>query len=284
MNANSPPKMPAIKDWLHAATIRLVGLGIGSAKLDSEIILAHTLHRSRTFLHAHDEQQLDERQHEIANARLELRCQRTPIAYIIGHKEFYGRLFRVTPATLIPRPESETIITLLKELAPSNISLLTTPSPKLVDVGTGSGCLGITAKLELPELDVTLLDTSRHALKIAEANSKQLMADVTLRQSDILSNYPLVADFIIANLPYVDVSWERSPETDYEPQEALFAPGGGLYVIEKLIRQAPSQLTHGGQLLLEADPRQHRQIIKMAKNSGLSYRQIRDFIVHLEKD
>lgn len=284
MNANLLPKTPVIKDWLHAATIKLVGAGIGSAKLDAEIILAHTLRKSRTYLHAHGEQELEPRQYEIANARLDLRLDRTPIAYIIGHKEFYGRLFRVTPATLIPRPESETLISLLKELVPKNIALPGTPPTRLVDVGTGSGCLGLTAKLELPELDVTLLDVSRHALSVAKRNAQHLGAKVMIEQSDLLANYPLQADFIVANLPYVDLSWERSPETNFEPELALFAPNDGLQLILKLLHQTPSHLTSNGYILLEADPRQHAAIINVAKVQGLHHDKTEGFIVVLQKN
>lgn len=283
MNANLQPKTPAISNWIHEATVQLVGVGIGSAKLDAEILLAHTLRKSRTYLHAHGDEQLGLRELEIADARLQLRLDRTPIAYIIGHKEFYGRRFNVTPATLIPRPESETIITILKELQSVGSVPLLKESFRLVDVGTGSGILGITAKLELPELDVTLLDISSHALKVAEKNAKKLGANVTTIQSDLLAAYPFIATFIVANLPYVDPTWERSPETNYEPAEALFAKDNGLFLINKLINQAASRLQNNGTLLLEADPRQHEAIIKYAKNHGFSKSIIRDFIVVLQK-
>src|SRR5688500_1996590 len=110
MNENSLPKTPAISQWLIHASQLLLEAGIPSARLDAELLLAHTLHKSRTHLHAHGDAPLDGRQYDIAEARLLLRLHRTPRAYIIGHKEFYGRMFRVTPATLIPRPESEDII------------------------------------------------------------------------------------------------------------------------------------------------------------------------------
>lgn len=283
MNENLPLKALAIKEWLRDATRQLADAGISSAKLDAEIILAHTLRENRTYLHAHDDELLSPRRREIADARLQLRLDRTPVAYIVGHKEFYGRLFRVNPSTLIPRPESETIITILKELtAQPSLGLHDTPQ-QLVDVGTGTGCLGITAKLEIPELEVTLLDISRHALKVAETNAKWLHAKVTLTRSDLLSAYPLQADYIIANLPYVDPDWERSPETNFEPALALFAEDDGLALINKLIEQAPSRLTSGGYLLLEADPRQHAAIIKTAKNHGFTLIETRDFIVVLQK-
>lgn len=282
MNANLPPKTPAISDWLKDATVQLVAAEIPSARLDAEILLAHTLKKSRTYLHAHGEEEISPRQREIADARLALRLDRTPIAYIIGHKEFYGRLFKVTPATLIPRPDSEAIIELLDDLLPKTTPLLPR-TLRLVDVGTGSGCLGITAKLEHPELDVALLDISRHALNVAAQNAKYLEAEVTLTQSNLLASYPFTADIIVANLPYVDPEWERSPETDYEPALALFAENHGLALIYTLIEQSMRRCANSGYLLLEADPRQHDDIIRYAKTHGFAHRATRGFIVCLQK-
>lgn len=272
-----------IASWLHHATREIAGAGIASAKLDAEIILAHTLRKGRTFLHAHSDDELDDRQIEIADARLRLRCDRTPIAYIIGHKDFYGRRFRVTPATLIPRPESETMIDLLLEIQPKNTSLLPETPKRLVDVGTGSGILGITAKLLLPDLDITLLDVSNHALNVAEANAKMLDADVATIKSDLLTQYPFTPDYILANLPYVDPTWDRSPETDYEPSVALFAADDGLALIYKLIDQSAAKMKIGGYLLLEADPRQHPAIITAGKATTFTLEHQQGFIVVLRK-
>lgn len=273
----------SISQWIQQTAASLKAAGIASARLDAEIILAHTLKKQRTYLHAHGEEELERRELDIAEARVALRLDRTPIAYIIGHKEFYGRLFKVTPSTLIPRPESEMIITLLKELLPTGPSLLREAPKRLVDVGTGSGCLGITAKLEFPELDVTLLDTSNHALKVAEKNARLLSADVTILRSNLLGDYPFAPDVILANLPYVDPDWERSPETDHEPSEALFASDHGLYLINTLIEEAAARTAAGTLLFLEADPRQHKAIVARAKNHGFLLRENRDFIVVLEK-
>lgn len=283
MSENLPQHLPAISNWLKDATVQLAGAGIGTAKLDAEIILAHTLRKSRTFLHAHGDEPLTPRQAEIADARLQLRSERTPVAYIVGHKEFYGRLFKVTPATLIPRPETEEMITLLKELLPRGASLLHEAPKRLVDIGTGSGCLGITAKLEFPNLDVTLCDISTHALNVAKTNAKLLQAEVGGIRSNLLADYPFTPDIILANLPYVGVKWERSPETNYEPSLALFAHNDGLQLIHLLIAQAETRLTSGGLLLLEADPRQHDRIKDAAKTHGFAMRETRGFIVALEK-
>src|SRR5690606_787546 len=127
---------------------------------------------------------------------------------------------------------------------------------------TGSGCLGITAKLEFPELDVTLLDISRHALTVAEDNAKRLQADIKTVRSDLLQSYPLKVDFILANLPYVGKDWEVSPETKHEPATALFANDDGLALIYRLLQESPSRLNPKGTLFIEADPRQHIAIVE----------------------
>lgn len=282
MNENSLSKTLNIQEWLRQARDQLAQHDIASAQLDAEIILAHTLRKPRTYLHAHNDEILEPRHQEIADARLELRLDFVPIAYIIGHKEFYGRQFKVTTATLIPRPESETMIDLLKGLFPKTLALI--PDKKrLVDIGTGSGCLGITAKLELPELDVTLTDVSRHALNVAAQNAKILGANVVLHKGDLLHGYSMPIDIILANLPYVDRTWEVSRETQAEPASALYAENQGLALIYKLIVQANQLLTPEGSLFLEADPRQHSAIIANAKQYGLAHIQTVGFIVLLQK-
>ncbi|MDB5167429.1 MAG: putative Modification methylase, HemK family [Candidatus Saccharibacteria bacterium] len=264
MNENSQQQVLAIDDWLQSAADILKHAQINTAQLDAEILLAHTLRKHRTYLHAHGDEPLDARMQEIADARIALRSDHVPVAYIIGHKEFYGRRFKVTTATLIPRPESETIIDVLREVLPKNETLFT-EKIRVVDVGTGSGILGITAKLEWPELDITLLDISLPALKVAETNAVSLHADVQALKSDLLTGYPFTPDIILANLPYVDASWERSLETDKEPSLALFAGDGGKALIYKLITQASTTLRPKGIIILEADPSQHHAITQFAQ-------------------
>lgn len=276
MNANSKPKTSKVSYWLRDAAEQLADIGIGTALLDAEIILAHTLKKSRTYLHAHGEDEISTRLLDIANARLDLRLDRTPIAYIIGHKEFYGRTFKVTPATLIPRPESETILELLGKSVDAS-------RHRLLDIGTGSGCLGITAKLEFPTLDVTLSDIDKHALTVAADNAKQLGADAIVVRSDLFASVPGIYDFILANLPYVDREWERSPETNFEPALALFAAHGGLALIHRLLDELPFKLAPNGLAYVEADPEQHASIISRAEAIGLQHVETRDYIVVLQK-
>jgi len=268
MNANSLPKTPVINQWLTDATRQLSTAGIPSARLDAEIILAHAINKNRAYLHSYPELSLEKNGLKSVNSLLKLRIERMPIAYITGKKGFYGRKFIVTPDTLIPRPESEDIITALKRILPSSTYQL--PLIKLVDIGTGSGCLGITAKLEYPNLDVTLSDISDSALGISKKNAEMLSANVRIIKSDLLQNYDEMPDIIFANLPYVDTAWPRSPETIYEPSLALFAKNNGLAIIKKLIAQSSDSLATNGFLIIESDPIQHKSLIVFANKYGLT--------------
>lgn len=273
-----------IGGWLSDATKELVEAGISSARLDAEIILAHSLKKPRTYLHAHTSDEIEPRFEEIANARLDLRLDRTPLAYIIGHKEFYGRLFSVTPRVLIPRPESEEIITQFREILGETKLLPHMPTRRLVDIGTGSGCLGITAKLLYPEQEVSLCDNSKPALKVAEKNARALGATVEIIESDLLSNYPYSPDFVFANLPYVDEAWEHSPEIEQEPPEALYAAKDGLAVIEKCFDQLSHRMKPGGVAIFEADPRQWTAIVEIARLAGFVVLKTSRFVYSFRKN
>lgn len=258
-----------IAQWLKQATDELADDLLPSPRLDAEIILAHTLKHPRTYLHAHADDDISPRDEDIANARIEIRKDRVPVAYIIGHKEFYGRRFKVTPSVLIPRPESEQLITMLRSLLPTTSALPGIANLRLVDIGTGSGCLGITAKLELPELQVALTDNSRHALKVAARNAATLGAEVETFQSDLLNDYPYSPDIVLANLPYVDRAWNHlSPELANEPEEALYADDEGLGVIKRCIEQVAARSKPNALMLLEADPRQLDTIAQTARSHG----------------
>lgn len=264
--------MNTIQTWISEAIKSLSGAGIPSARLDAELILAHTIKKPRTYIHTHPEEALDTRTVEILNARIDLRSDRVPIAYIIGHKEFYGRRFHVTTSTLIPRPESEALIEIFKDIVPAEPPLDSTLAPQVIDIGTGSGILGITAKLERPHTKVTLLDISKPALNVAEKNARAHQAEVQIIKSDLLSDYPFTADIILANLPYVDKSWDLPPELNHEPEQALYASDDGLQLIKKLLQAAPSRLSKSGIIILEADRRQHEAIEAFAIKHGYKKR------------
>ena len=249
-----------VLDWLKYASTSLKSVNIKSSQLDAELILQDTLSVAKTFLQAHPEYIIPEYFLPILNARLSLRVGHVPIAYILKNKEFYGRKFKVTPATLIPRPESEDIINAIKILNKDTVS------KSAIDIGTGSGILGITTSLECPNIKVDLSDISPEALNIASINASNLKAKVNINKPfSLLSETNKKFDYIIANLPYVDKSWQdTSPDLRHEPALALYADKSGLELIFKLIKQSPSHLNRDGLIFLEADPIQHDAIIKYA--------------------
>lgn len=265
-----------ISFWLKNAAKSMKDTGISSARLDAELILANTLRKNRTYLHAYLDEEIDPRRVDIANARLDLRLDRVPMAYILGYKEFYGRKFTVSPAVLVPRPESEDMISLFLDATAGEIE-----QKVLIDVGTGSGCLGITAALERTNISVILSDISKDALRIAEKNADEHHARVKIQQQSLLNGQLEPVDYIFANLPYVDKDWEVSPELQYEPKIALFTEDGGLKLILELIRQAPRCLTPNGQLFIEADPIQHERIIQAAAKQNFKLATIQRYIIVL---
>lgn len=255
-----------VSSWLKRAATSQI------SHLDAELILAHALNKERVFLHAHPDYELTESEQEKAEDYLKRRQNHEPVAYILGFKEFYGREFVVTPDTLIPRPETEAIIDLVKELS--------LEKPKILDVGTGSGCIAITLKLELPESDVTAVDISEKALIVAEKNADNLHANLEFKKSDLLKNVDEKFDIIVANLPYVDKNWDwLSPELDFEPETALYSEDFGLKDIKNLILESNTKLAEQGKLILESDISQHEAIenfvksntnMRLVKTSGLA--------------
>lgn len=248
-----------IATFLKQAAATLHAAGILTARLDAQVLASFALSKDRSWLLAHDEQELTAQQLDKLNALVSRRTARQPIAYLRGTQPFYGRIFDVTPDVLIPRPETETIIELIKKYVPHG---------KILDVGTGSGAIAVTLALEMPNLQIEACDISPAALAIARQNTTKLEASVHFFVSDLLRTASGPYDAIVANLPYVARDWQRSPETDAEPALALFANDDGLALIKQLIKQVPDKLHQGGYLFLEADPRQHTSIEKAARTYG----------------
>lgn len=200
--------------------------------------------------------------------------------------DFYGRYFLVTPDVLIPRPETEQLIDTVLSLAGKPfLPGIKAEKPKLksdfslLDVGTGSGCIAITIKKELKNAKVTASDVSEKALKIAINNAKEHNADINFIISDLLNNINQSFDVIVANLPYVDESWDwlDKESLSKEPSLALYADDHGLALIKELINQL--EFKKPKFLILEADPCQHQAIIDYAKNHGFCHQDTRGFIL-----
>lgn len=268
----------SVDTWLAAAAAQLRAAGIASSRLDSELLLNHVLQRPRHWLHAHGDSTLLHEQQAQAEQLLTRRLQHKPLAYLVGHKEFYGRDFVVSPAVLVPRPETEQMITLL-------LQLIQPTQRTIADVGTGSGILAITAQLELPPCQVDAYDVSPEALAIAQRNAQQHgVTSVKFIQSDLLAAAQQRYDVILANLPYVSPTWQRDDrETAHEPTLALFAEGDGLALISTLLAQTERWLAPGGLLILEADPCQHSRIIACAATHQLTHVQSEGYALAFTK-
>lgn len=256
----------SVDTWLAAAAAQLQTAGIASSRLDSELLLSHVLQQPRHWLHAHGDSTLSQVHQMQAEQLLTCRLQHEPLAYLVGHKEFYGRDFVVSPAVLVPRPETEQMIALL-------LQLIQPTQHTIADVGTGSGILAITAQLEIPPCQVDAYDISPKALAIAQRNAQQHDAtSVNFIQSDLLAAAQQRYDVILANLPYVNPAWQRDDrETAHEPTLALFAEDDGLALISILLAQTEQWLAPSGLLILEADPCQHSRIIARAAAHQLTH-------------
>jgi release factor glutamine methyltransferase len=244
-----------------ASWFRQAGSRVG--RLSAELLLSEVLGVGRAGLHAHPERELSEVELEGVEKLLVRRERGEPMAYILGRKEFFGREFEVNGAVLVPRPETEVLVDLVRELKPQRI----------LDVGTGSGVIAVSLALELPDTEVVGCDISEEALAVARQNAERLGAKVSFMLADLFKavngqdcgKY----DVIVANLPYVDESWEwNGAELKYEPRGALYAGDGGLEVIKRLVAEAPEYLSRGGYLVLEADESQHEEIKRFTGAGG----------------
>ncbi len=255
-----------LHELINDAANQLQNVKIPSAYLDAELLLAHVCRQTRSWTIAHASDKISTTDQERFLHLICRRANREPVAYITGHKEFYGRDFVVTPDVLIPRPESEIIIDLAKKY-------LADAHGDGLDIGTGSGALGITLSLELPHITMTLSDISPKALTVAHQNASALNATITsFVKSDLLKKFSNETFMlIVANLPYVDTRWTRSPETAYEPDIALFADDDGLELIKKCIHSTQGSLVKNGYLILESDPCQQKTIRAEAMKVGLRH-------------
>ena len=252
-----------LKGWLQEAEKKIYSL-------DAELIACYALgFEDRVELVLHGEDDFDMKK---ADELVEKRAAGVPLAYLTGKKEFFGRDFKVDKNVLIPRPETEDIIL-------SVLSIVETDQLKnltILDVGTGSGCIPITLKLELDAIGVDAKifasDISKPALKIASENAEALNATVSFVYSDLLAKFKTLPDILIANLPYVDKSWDwTSDSLKFEPALALYADNKGLKIIKRLLDEINDRKDKKRHfLLLEADPSQHQDIIDYAKKRGIN--------------
>ncbi len=231
---------PTIDELLVAARGQLAAVPHRPAGREAVLLMAHALGRDEARVLAHPEEELEAEAAARFRELLGRRLAGEPVAYIFGEREFYGRPFHVDPRVLIPRPETEHLVELALELAREPAL---PPRPRILDIGTGSGCLAVTLACELPEARLTATDISTAALAVARINAERhRVADrVRLAAADLAR--PLVLsdfDLVVSNPPYVaeKVAPLLSIDVrDHEPAVALFAPGAPLSIVERLANE-----------------------------------------------
>ncbi len=251
--------MGRLDELREAARRQLEAGGIAAARESVDILLAAALGRDRAFLHAHPEYQLTPGELARFTEYMDRRLRGEPAQYILGRQEFYGRDFEVTPAVLIPRPETELLVEAALEKAGA-MKLASAPV-RLVDVGTGSGCIAITLALELAArgqiAQVVATDISPAALAVAENNARRWRAAVAFQSGDWLEAWRGQAgqfDLIVSNPPYIpesELAGLQREVREHEPRVALMAGETGLENYARLLPAALRLLTPGGWLILE---------------------------------
>ncbi len=240
--------MTRIFDALEDAKTRFTPVS-SSASLDAQLLLAHCLGQSRAYVLAHKDQKLTPEQHASYESLVTRREQSEPIAYILGKRPFYDRELSVSPAVLIPRPETEHLIEAALEFIQSRESVTA------VDVGTGSGAIIVTVKANAPNIHAYATDISPDALTIAHQNARDNDAEVTFLQGNLLQ--PLIdadikVDLLMANLPYIASDTLQTLEVrKFEPALALDGGADGLDLIRELLAQCPRVCRKGALILLE---------------------------------
>jgi release factor glutamine methyltransferase len=241
-----------IREALRSAAERLELHHVSNGRLTAELVLAHVLSVEREYLYAHDDRVLSEQELQMLEDRLYDRISGVPLQYIVGRQEFYGRYFRVNPAVLIPRPETEYIIEAVLELQGTRGL---PPRPlSIIDVGTGSGCIAVTLALELPGTNVFAGDVSFEALLVARENAATLGAPVRFVCMDVLDALQTRFDFIVSNPPYVrrgELSRLQREVREHEPHVALFSPEDELAIYRRLVVGAEEMLNSGGHIIME---------------------------------
>lgn len=280
-----------IRDWLKTAKPEL-------GSLDAELILLETLRRvrkekfllDRSELVKRSEDELGSTELKIAKNLLKQRKSGLALAYILGYKEFYGRKFKVNQDVLIPRPETEEVLeVVLTRVQKIRSERDPAKRVKVVDVGTGSGCIACSVALENARTEVLGMDISAEALAVAKQNAEELGAEVEFRQSDLIEQCEVLPDIIVANLPYVDKSWSWNLDLDFEPRLALYAEDKGLALIKLLLDKIKEKWYNEMMatksrvfVILEADTCQHEEIIKYAKSNKYKFLKTRGLSLELE--
>jgi len=272
--SSQPPEKTADGAWtvgriIDWTTAHLKKHGSESPRLEAEILLAHARQCPRIQLYVQYNELLTDDQRTVMRDLVKRRAQAEPVAYLVGHREFFALDFRVTPDVLIPRPETETLVLQLITAAKSS------PNPRILDIGTGSGCIAVAAAVNVPGASVTAVDISPQALEIANDNAHRhsVAGRIRLLEGDLFG--PLAGeeqfDLIVSNPPYVADGEMATLPADirlHEPHLALKAGPQGLDVIARLISQAAARLAPRGAIFVELSPEQADAVTGLFNDSG----------------
>lgn len=233
---------------------------------EARLLLRHILGASAAGLAAHPERRLDESEAARFEALLGRRAEGMPMAYLLGSREFYGRLFRVTPDVLIPRPETE----LLVELGLAKLAGIA--APRILELGTGSGCIAVSLACELPRSRVVAVDRSAAALAVARENAARHDTAVEFIESDWFAAVDGRFDLIVGNPPYVAAGDAHLAQGDlrFEPMSALASGADGLDAIRIILAAAPRHLAPGGWIFLEHGYDQAEAVARLCAAAGLA--------------
>ncbi|MCD4715444.1 MAG: peptide chain release factor N(5)-glutamine methyltransferase [Desulfobacterales bacterium] len=268
------PKAWAIKDLLKVSCDYLKKKQIDSPRLTAEVLLAHQLGSDRVNLYLNLDQPLTEKEVSGYRALIRRRLQYEPLQYITGIQEFWSIDFLVDPRVLIPRPETELLVThalrLLKPAAESK-----NQEPKILDLGTGCGTLAVSLAKEVPNAQIWATDNSHGALELARLNAqKHGVSDrIQFKEGDLwepLMNLGITFDIILSNPPYVasEEYNDLPPEVrDYEPRSALVGGDGGTYYIERIITEAPRYMKPKAWIMLEMAPDQTEKTLGLVEQT-----------------
>jgi release factor glutamine methyltransferase len=254
-----------LKDALQSGITRLEAAHVGSPRLNAETLLMFVLGCDRVHLYAHSERALTNEEVLGYDQALAERAQGVPAQYVTGHQEFWGLDLVVSPAVLIPRPETEHVVETVLELAESRSGL------RIADVGTGSGCIALALAKELPDADIYATEVSEEALEIARANAVRLQLDARIHfhRADLLAGgEEFTFDFVVSNPPYVAESEADSVEAQvrkFEPKAAVFSGPTGFEVYRRLIPQAEQGMRPEGWLVMEIGFRSRDQVVSLLK-------------------
>lgn len=249
-----------------AALSSALGLDVSGARIEVQCLLQNVLHVPRVYLLAHPERRLTETEFTRYSERLQRRLHGEPVAYILGEREFYGLNLKVTPATLIPRPDTELLVELAVQRIPAREHCA------VLDLGTGSGAIALAIAQACPQAEVLACDASAAALAVAQENARTLgISNVSFVQSDWLTALGMQRfALIVSNPPYIAAGDPHLVQGDvrFEPVSALISGKDGLDDIRQIITRSPAHLVPGGWLLLEHGYDQAARVRGLLQDAG----------------